>query len=227
MPRPTSYKVSLNLPFGLGGVEQTWEPNDDERRAAWELHVELVTRIATVPLEPGAGLQREALTSLYSLFPTTRDILRRYGPGVAQAKRPAVARRLAARRPRRGPHALAATTADASVTCSIRLRDLANRLHEGANFGAEGLPGPGERDDRGLRVRDLDIAHVLMRVVTGYRLRNQADAASHRNKRQNFLDARTLGGDSAGQSVTLLLGKPARRWAPVVRNRIDDEALPA
>ena len=37
MPRPTSYKVSLNLPFGLGGVEQTWEPNDDERRAAWEL----------------------------------------------------------------------------------------------------------------------------------------------------------------------------------------------
>ena len=28
-----------------------------------------------------------ALTSLYSLFPTTRDILRRYGPGVAQAKR--------------------------------------------------------------------------------------------------------------------------------------------
>ena len=86
MPRPTSYKVSLNLPFGLGGVEQTWEPNDDERRAAWELYVELVTRIASVPLEPGTGLQREALTSLYSLFPTTRDILRRYGPAVAQPK---------------------------------------------------------------------------------------------------------------------------------------------
>ena len=31
MPRATSFKVSLNLPFGLGGVEQSWEP---ERRGA-------------------------------------------------------------------------------------------------------------------------------------------------------------------------------------------------
>jgi hypothetical protein len=82
----STFAVSLNLPFGLGGVEQTWEPDDNERKAAWELYVELVTRIATVPLEQGTGLQREALTSLYSLFPTTRDILRRYGPAVAQPK---------------------------------------------------------------------------------------------------------------------------------------------
>jgi hypothetical protein len=86
MPRRSSFKVSLNLPFGLGGVEQTWEPDDDERRAAWELYVELSTRIATVPPEAGTGLQREALTSLYTLFGSTRDILRRYGPGVARPK---------------------------------------------------------------------------------------------------------------------------------------------
>jgi hypothetical protein len=86
MPRRGSFKVSLNLPFGLGGVEQTWEPDDDERRAAWELYVELCTRIATVPAQVGTGLQREALTSLYTLFGTTREILRRYGPGVAQPK---------------------------------------------------------------------------------------------------------------------------------------------
>ncbi len=86
MPRRSSFKVSLNLPFGLGGVEQTWEPDDDERRAAWELYVELSTRITTVPLQAGTGLQREALTSLYTLFGTTREILRRYGPGVAQPK---------------------------------------------------------------------------------------------------------------------------------------------
>ena len=30
------------------------------------------------------GLVREALTSLYTLFDTTRDILRRYGPGIAR-----------------------------------------------------------------------------------------------------------------------------------------------
>jgi hypothetical protein len=86
MARRSSFKVSLNLPFGLGGVEQTWEPDDAERSAAWELYVELSTRIATVPLPTGAGLAREALTSLYSLFGSTREILRRYGPGVAQPK---------------------------------------------------------------------------------------------------------------------------------------------
>lgn len=53
-----SFKVSLNLPFGLGGIDQSWEPDDDERRAAWEFYVELCTRIATVPPEAGTG-QRE------------------------------------------------------------------------------------------------------------------------------------------------------------------------
>jgi hypothetical protein len=84
--RRSSLKVSLNLPFGLGGVEQTWEPDEDERRAAWELYVELATRVATVPLQPGHGSFREALTSFHSLFGSTGEILRRYGPGVARLK---------------------------------------------------------------------------------------------------------------------------------------------
>ncbi len=86
MPRRKQFTVSLNLPFGLGGVEQTWEPDDDERRAAWELYVEVATRVATVPLDRDTGLAREALSSLYTLFDTTRVILRRYGPGIAQPK---------------------------------------------------------------------------------------------------------------------------------------------
>ena len=86
MLRRKQFTVSLNLPFGLGGLEQTWEPDDDERRAAWELYVELATRIATVPLDRDKGLAREALTSLYTLFDSTRAILRRYGPGIAQPK---------------------------------------------------------------------------------------------------------------------------------------------
>jgi len=81
---PKSVTVGLNLHFlQIGG---TWEPNDDERKAAWELHVELVTRIAVVPLGTEEGLMREALTSMYSLFATTREILRRYGPDVAEPK---------------------------------------------------------------------------------------------------------------------------------------------
>lgn len=82
--RPKTVQVGLNL--HVLQISGTWEPNDDERRAAWELYVELVTRIAVVPLGTEEGLLREAISSLYTLFATTRDILRRYGPDVAESK---------------------------------------------------------------------------------------------------------------------------------------------
>lgn len=81
---PSSIQVGLNLPFLQ--ISGTWEPNDDERKAAWELYVELLTRISVAPLRPDEGLLREALSSLYSLFATTRQILRHYGPDVAEPK---------------------------------------------------------------------------------------------------------------------------------------------
>ena len=61
---PKSVEVGLDLK--VFSIKGTWEPNEDERKAAWELYVELITRVATVPLEH--GLLREALNSLYSLF---------------------------------------------------------------------------------------------------------------------------------------------------------------
>ena len=73
-------KVSVSLPFGIGSAE--WEADPTESRAAWSLYVELVTRIAVQPLEVDQGLVREALTSLHSLFPTTREILKQAGPDV-------------------------------------------------------------------------------------------------------------------------------------------------
>jgi len=78
--------LSIGLPFGptLAGK---WEPSDEERRAAWEMYVELITRVSIEELSPGEGLLREALSSLYTLFGTTRDILRKYGPRVATPKR--------------------------------------------------------------------------------------------------------------------------------------------
>lgn len=82
--RPSSVQVGLNL--HVLQISGTWEPNEDEGNAAWELYVELVTRIAVVPLGQEEGLLSEALSSLYSLFATTRDILRRYGPVVAEPK---------------------------------------------------------------------------------------------------------------------------------------------
>lgn len=80
-----SVKVNLQLPY-IGGIEGTWEPDDNEQRAAWELYVELITRISVVELKTDEGLLREALSSLYTLFGTTRSILRKYGPSVAHTK---------------------------------------------------------------------------------------------------------------------------------------------
>jgi hypothetical protein len=73
-------KVSVSLPFGIGSAE--WEADSTERKAAWSLYVELVTRIAVQPLETDQGILREALTSLYNLFPVTRQVLKEAGPDV-------------------------------------------------------------------------------------------------------------------------------------------------
>lgn len=72
-------KVSINL-FGIGSAE--WQDDPTQRRAAWSLYVELITRVAVQPLEADHGLLQEALTSLYNLFPITRQILRDAGPDV-------------------------------------------------------------------------------------------------------------------------------------------------
>jgi hypothetical protein len=77
-------KVAVSLPFGLGSAE--WEADTTQRRAAWALYVELVTRIAVQELADDAGLMREAMNSLYSLFGTTRQILREAGPDIGASR---------------------------------------------------------------------------------------------------------------------------------------------
>jgi hypothetical protein len=80
--KPTQVSVKLSIPM-FGEISGVWEPDDAERRAAWELYVELITRVTVVDLKPDEGLLREALGSVYTLFGSTRDILRAYGPEVA------------------------------------------------------------------------------------------------------------------------------------------------
>lgn len=76
----TLRKVSISLPFGIGSAE--WEADSTERNAAWSLYIELVTRVAVQVLGPDQGTVREAMNSLYSLFGSTREILRSAGPDV-------------------------------------------------------------------------------------------------------------------------------------------------
>jgi len=79
------FTVKLNLPY-IGGIEGEWVPNEAEKKAAWEMYVELVTRVPVVQIGTDEGILREALSSVYSLFDTTRKILREYGPDIARSK---------------------------------------------------------------------------------------------------------------------------------------------
>ena len=81
MPKLVSVKVKL--PW----IEGEWVADEDQQKAAWEMYVELVTRVAVERLDAKEGVAREALSSLYALFGETRRILKTYGPGVATPAR--------------------------------------------------------------------------------------------------------------------------------------------
>ena len=68
-------KVRLNLK----AVQLDVAFREDDKDAAWELYVEMLTRIVTQPLPAKSGDEQTALDSVYSLFQTTREILRRRG----------------------------------------------------------------------------------------------------------------------------------------------------
>ena len=69
-------------------AEFEFKPSD--RTAAWELYIELLTRIATQPLPEFDGDEKTALDSVHSLFAITREILRRHGPKCVQFTKIAV-----------------------------------------------------------------------------------------------------------------------------------------
>jgi hypothetical protein len=70
-----------SLKIKLGFLEGEFHPRDPDRAAAWELYVELLTRVTTQSIAPEDGEEQAALDSVYSIFPLTRDILRRHGSG--------------------------------------------------------------------------------------------------------------------------------------------------
>ena len=67
------------LKLNTGFLKMEWEPQVKDSEAAWEMYVELLTRIATQPLADDSGMESSALASVYSLFDITRGILRKYG----------------------------------------------------------------------------------------------------------------------------------------------------
>lgn len=55
-------RVSVSFPFSFGGV--AWVADETERKAAWLLYVEIVTRTTLQLLEADQGLRREFLQSV-------------------------------------------------------------------------------------------------------------------------------------------------------------------
>lgn len=88
MVETESVQIELRIPL-FGSIKWTLVPSKIERKAAWEIYVELVTRISIVELKSGEGILREALQSLYSIFSSTREILRKCGPEVAKPRKKA------------------------------------------------------------------------------------------------------------------------------------------
>ena len=69
-----------SLKISAGFAEAEFSPQPGDRHAAWELYIELLTRIATQPLPEDSGDEKTALQSVYSIFGLSREIIRKYGP---------------------------------------------------------------------------------------------------------------------------------------------------
>ena len=67
--------IKLNLKF----AEFEFSPTEDDQTAAWDMYVELITRITTQPLAQDEGDEATALESVYSIFGITREILKSKG----------------------------------------------------------------------------------------------------------------------------------------------------
>lgn len=68
--------LKITHPF----LQMEWTPEAADKNAAWALYIELLTRITTQPLPIEHGDEKTALDSVYSLFATTREVIREHGP---------------------------------------------------------------------------------------------------------------------------------------------------
>ncbi len=59
--------LKIKMPF----LEMDWNPQDEDKAAAWELYIELLTRITSQPLDDDHGDEKTALASVFSIFETT------------------------------------------------------------------------------------------------------------------------------------------------------------
>jgi hypothetical protein len=71
-------------------LEMDFKFVDADKKAAWDLYIELLTRITRQMLPEEYGDEEGVLDSIHSLFKTTRDVLKANGPDCAQFTKIAV-----------------------------------------------------------------------------------------------------------------------------------------
>lgn len=64
--------LKINAKF----LEMEFNPLDADKDAAWELYIELLTRITTQELANDDGDEQSALNSIYQIFGLTREIIK-------------------------------------------------------------------------------------------------------------------------------------------------------
>lgn len=60
-------------------LEMDWAPQEADKDAAWDMYIELLTRITTQALPNDDGIEQTALESIYTVFGITREIIKTHG----------------------------------------------------------------------------------------------------------------------------------------------------
>lgn len=79
-----------SLKINVGFLEMDWNPSEPDKNAAWDLYIELLTRVTTQKLDFEHGDENTALASVFSLFSTTRQIIKDNGRGCSEFTKIAV-----------------------------------------------------------------------------------------------------------------------------------------
>lgn len=68
-----------SLKVNVGFLEMDWNPSEPDKDAAWDMYIELLTRVTTQSLPAEHGDEQGALNSVHSLFSSTRSVIKAHG----------------------------------------------------------------------------------------------------------------------------------------------------
>lgn len=71
--------VELKLPM-INSLKGKWTVNDLQRQASWEMYIQVITRISSLPLERSQRNAEQEFSDLNDLLEAMRGVLGKYGP---------------------------------------------------------------------------------------------------------------------------------------------------